>query len=327
MSAPLVSVGIPVYNGERYISESIESMLQQEFTDFELVISDNASTDRTEEICRSYAHRDSRIKYFRSPSNIGAAPNYNRVFELASGQFFKWLAYDDRCLPGFLKRCHETISGAPSSVSLVYTLCDLIDGAGAVYDRAPDQLDTRASRPHQRLAYILRNVGYAHPLWGLVRTSAMRKTRLMAGGALADHILISELALTGEIWEIPEVHFQLRMHINNAWAICSQEQGAEAWKENKKATKKSRQALAAWHDPRKAGKKIWLPLREEVYWEQLKGVHHAQLNLLDKWLCYATVPTVCYWRRFKDFGGLWKRKLLGRPLQTPTSIPHNQLSP
>ena len=96
---PRVSVGIPVFNGERFLAETIESILAQTFKDFEIVISDNASTDRTEEICRSYAARDPRIRYNRNDTNRGAAWNHNRVFELARGEYFKWQSHDDFCAP------------------------------------------------------------------------------------------------------------------------------------------------------------------------------------------------------------------------------------
>ena len=102
---PRVSVGLPVYNGERFLAQAIDSVLQQTHSDLELVISDNASTDRTEEICRSYTTQDSRVRYFRSSANIGACRNFSRVFELSRAPYFKWACYDDICVPGFLEKC------------------------------------------------------------------------------------------------------------------------------------------------------------------------------------------------------------------------------
>src|SRR5882762_3625197 len=100
MNTPKVSVGLPVYNGEKYLRLALDSLLKQEFKEFEVVISDNASTDGTAEICKRYAEKDKRIRYHRNHSNIGAGPNYKKVFDLSGGEFFKWCAHDDICHPG-----------------------------------------------------------------------------------------------------------------------------------------------------------------------------------------------------------------------------------
>ena len=94
-AAPRLSIGLPVYNGEKYITDSIEALLGQSYTDFELIISDNASTDSTGDICRRYEKEDSRVRYFRQPQNIGLAPNHNFVVHEARGELFKWAANDD----------------------------------------------------------------------------------------------------------------------------------------------------------------------------------------------------------------------------------------
>ena len=96
---PRVSIGLPVYNGDNYLAETLDSILAQTFTDFELIISDNGSTDRTEAICRRYAAQDHRVRYVRNPSNLGAARNYKRAFELARGEYFKWNGHDDPLAP------------------------------------------------------------------------------------------------------------------------------------------------------------------------------------------------------------------------------------
>ena len=96
-----VSIGMPVFNGEKYLRESIESILDQTYQNFELIISDNASTDRTQEICLEYARKDNRISYYRNDKNLGGPRNYNRVFELSSAEYFKWAAYDDVLAPEF----------------------------------------------------------------------------------------------------------------------------------------------------------------------------------------------------------------------------------
>lgn len=94
-TSPTVSIGMPVYNGETFIKEALDSLLSQTFADFELIISDNGSTDKTETICREYALQDQRIRYIRQPENRGAIANFQCVLDEAAGEYFMWAAYDD----------------------------------------------------------------------------------------------------------------------------------------------------------------------------------------------------------------------------------------
>lgn len=102
-SQPIVSIGMFVYNGDSYIRDAIESILNQSFKEFELIISDNASTDKTEEICREYANKDHRIRYIRQPENLGAAANCLFVLDQAQGEYYMWAAHDDTKSPDFLE--------------------------------------------------------------------------------------------------------------------------------------------------------------------------------------------------------------------------------
>ena len=309
---PTVSIGLPVYNGEQYIRFALDSLLSQDFEDFEVIISDNASTDQTPAICAAYGKKDRRVRYYHNEENIGSAPNYNRTFHLASGEYFKWCAHDDTCRPRFLADCVEAMRAAPSRVALVYPQCDLIDASGKVFARAPHEPPNTHRYAFRRLAQVLRNVGYAYPLWGLIRSDHLRRTRLFTPGAVNDYVLLAELALQGEFWELEAPLIELRMHERNAWAICSADQGDVAWRDNAKATKRSRENLLAWTDPKSAHKSLWLPYYEDLYWRYLKGVHHATLPMAHKLVSYVTVPVVCYFRRVKNFGSLWKRSLLRR---------------
>ena len=128
---PRVSMGLPVYNGEQYLATALDSLLAQTFTDFEIVISDNASTDATEEICRRYAARDARIRYVRQPENRGSVFNFNHVFELARGEYYRWHAHDDVCAPTFLDRCVELLDQDPTIVGC-HSLKVKIDQGGRV---------------------------------------------------------------------------------------------------------------------------------------------------------------------------------------------------
>jgi len=98
-AAPRLSIGLAVYNGENYLAESLDALLGQSYDDFELIISDNASTDGTADICRRYEKQDSRIRYIRQPLNIGLAPNHNFVFRQSRGELFKWASHDDLYAP------------------------------------------------------------------------------------------------------------------------------------------------------------------------------------------------------------------------------------
>jgi glycosyl transferase family 2 len=98
------------------LGKSLDSILNQTFTDFELIISDNASTDRTGEIAKAYAKRNHRIRYYRSEKNMGPGWNIRRVYELATAKYFKWAAADDVLESEFLRRCVEILEGAITTV-------------------------------------------------------------------------------------------------------------------------------------------------------------------------------------------------------------------
>ena len=129
MSAPKVSIGMPVYNAQRYLREALDSLRAQTLTDFEIVLSDNASTDATPDICREYAARDPRIKYHRNATNLGVVANFNRAFELSTGQYFKWAAYDDLHAPEYLTKCLPVLEADPRLV-VVHSLTRSIDDSG-----------------------------------------------------------------------------------------------------------------------------------------------------------------------------------------------------
>jgi glycosyltransferase involved in cell wall biosynthesis len=104
-----ITIGMPVYNGAQYLSAAIESILAQSYGDFDLLISDNASTDGTEEICRTYGKNDQRFRYIRQPQNVGAAANHNLLVSMTDSLYFKWAAHDDLLAPGFLATCVDVL--------------------------------------------------------------------------------------------------------------------------------------------------------------------------------------------------------------------------
>lgn len=209
-SAPRVSIGLAVYNGENYLAEAIESILAQTFEDFELVIGDNDSTDGTEEICRSYAEGDDRIRYLRHARNIGGHPNFNSLFEASVGEYFKWAAHDDLLHPDFLLRCIEALDGDPSVV-LSYSRTLVIDEEGGPV-RAEEARPLLAS-PKPRTRFIESSKDTAtHPIYGVVRSEVLRKTPLLGPYPGSDRVLMCALSLHGPYHEVPEALFFNRDH-------------------------------------------------------------------------------------------------------------------
>jgi glycosyltransferase involved in cell wall biosynthesis len=214
--APRVSVGLPVFNGERYVGAAIESVLGQSFSDLELIISDNASTDATEDVCRAYAKRDGRVRYFRNAKNLGAARNFNSTFEHSSGEFFKWAAHDDIIAPDFLARCVAALDGDPSSV-LCCSQIKIIDAAGNVIEDYVSELaNVAAAEPARRFADLVLVDHPCYELCGLVRADVLRKTSLLGGYIASDRVLLAELGLYGRFHTIPACLFFSRDHAERA---------------------------------------------------------------------------------------------------------------
>jgi glycosyltransferase involved in cell wall biosynthesis len=224
---PKVSIGLPVYNGERYLAGALDGILRQSFEDFEIVISDNASTDRTREICAEYCKKDSRIRYSRNDTNIGAARNFNKTFELSRGSYFAWVAYDDLYDDKYLELCVNVLDNDPS-VSLCHSRIGLIDEFGAPIPTAgpgriigPDGRPVRHSdkyhiaespRIEERFQDVLHNVSWCLQVFGLLRTENMRKTGLQRNYYGADKVFLAEISLMGRFHQIEETLFFKRVH-------------------------------------------------------------------------------------------------------------------
>jgi len=206
-----VSIGVPVYNGERYLSAALDSLLTQTYEDFELIICDNASTDRTGEIARSYAAKDQRVRYARNEKNLGASRNYGRTFALSSGEYFRWAPADDLSGPEFLARCVEVLDREPRAV-LAYPKTSFIDEHGRCYAEYDDGLHLQSPRPSERFRLLLQRLGYVNALYGLMRADVVRRTRPLGTYPGWDVVFLADLSLYGTFWEIPEVLFYRRFH-------------------------------------------------------------------------------------------------------------------
>jgi len=223
---PRVNIGMPVYNGERFLEEAIDSMLNQSFKDFELIISDNASTDRTQEICRAYLARDRRIRYFQNQTNLGATANFNRVFELSSGEYFKLANADDLSAPDLLAKCVAVLDAHPEVV-LCYPKTTIIDENGDMIRQYEDNLDLRISSATDRFRAARQRIGLVNVLQGLIRSNALRRTSLMGNFLASDVVLVVELTLYGQFYEIPQRLFFRRIHPQAASSITSLESKQE----------------------------------------------------------------------------------------------------
>ncbi len=225
----LVSIGLPVYNGERYLREAVDSALQQSHSELELIILDNASTDGTEAIAREYAARDDRVRYERNDHNVGPIANYNHAFLRARGEYFKWLASDDVCMPDMVERCLAVLE-ARRDVVLATTRFREIGPAGEPIGDQQYTIDLAAPSPHERLANLM-STPAGHPmLYGVARTAALARTSLMAPYQGSDRALLAELCLLGRIVELQEVAWLSRDHPGRSPAVL----GRKDWDPSQK---------------------------------------------------------------------------------------------
>lgn len=229
---PLLSLGLMVFNGEDYLSEQIESLLNQTFDDFHLIIGDNASTDKTEQICRDFMARDRRIRYIRREQNVGATRNANLLFRESTGKYFKFVAHDDVHAPSYLERCIDVLESEPDFI-LCHTGTVLIDQHGKPLPRDPEsgcyadwsgrlwpidpptrRLDS--TRPHERYHDILHHTLLASEFWAVMRRDVLARTRLLGDYFGSDRPLLAALALIGRFHSLSDELFYLRRHPTHA---------------------------------------------------------------------------------------------------------------
>jgi glycosyltransferase involved in cell wall biosynthesis len=276
---PLVSIGMPVYNGDEYIALALDSITRQTFEDFEIIICDNASIDKTEEICRSYASHDKRIRYLKNKQNYGAAYNFNRVFKLSTGKYFKWAAIDDLLHPNYINKCIEFLELNPE-----YVCCHAkslrIDAEGnptgsyfipMKYDSQSISIRFRdmVLKPHSCVL-----------IFGLFRSCMLSKTPLIGPYFGSDRNLLAEISLLGKIHEIDKFLFYRRDHSNASV---------------RKLTIRER---IEWFDSRKKQKLVF-PIWRNLY-EYARSIYKIPFGLNDKIRCVSALLlwTKINWRWF-----------------------------
>jgi glycosyltransferase involved in cell wall biosynthesis len=210
--SPRLTVGVPVYNGEKFLDKTLSSILNQTFSDFQLIILDNASNDGTSEICQEYSHKDSRIEYFRQPRNVGAGPNFNALPKMASTEYFKWAAHDDLIDPRFLEVCVGGLDADPTAV-LCHTGVKMIDAEDRLIGTDLRTIDgTTSMLAHKRLSELIYTPYRCFEVFGVVRRAALLRTRLHRNFRHSDGALLVELALQGKFIRIGEALFSSRQH-------------------------------------------------------------------------------------------------------------------
>ena len=265
---PRVSLGLPVYNGEAYLKEAIESVLAQTYKDFECIISDNASTDRTREICEQYAASDARIRYVRQPSNIGAGKNYNFVFDEARGEYFKWVAHDDIIAPEYVEKCVAALD-SNKNLALAYSSFVDIDDNGKTLGTTRRNFGTFPT-PSARFRKLAELDYTCEEVFGLIPSHVLRKTDLIKNYTDSDRTLLAELGLYGTFYEVPEVLFFHRMHTNMSTKLFS------SWRDR-----------MAWFAPALKGK-ITFPIWMQFF-HYLEIIARTPLSFGNRISCYGTM--------------------------------------
>jgi glycosyltransferase involved in cell wall biosynthesis len=268
-----VTIGLAVYNGANFLEEAVSSILDQTFEDFELVISDNASTDSTADICARYSARDGRVRYFRNPTNIGGVRNENRTLFLARGEYFKLAAHDDKIDRRFLERCVAALDSNPD-VEVCTTGVFVLDGQGAVTATRAPRAGTERLR-HHRLRSISSRQYACEASYGLMRTHALREVRPQTNHLHSDRIVLCELALRRPFYLIEEPLFFKRHHDGNVY---------RDWR-----------ARMAWYQPELVlSGGIRLPHWLQVV-DYLTMLGRSRIDPLDRARCAGEI-LLCFWR-------------------------------
>ena len=278
-SVPEISVGMPVYNGARYIRKAIDSILQQSFGDFELIISDNASVDSTPQICEQYVRQDPRIQYVRQATNLGAPRNWNFVAERATAPYFKWAAANDVCDPRMLEKCKEILDAHPDVVAC-YPKTKLIDQNDDVIEEYRVCLHLPEPSAVDRFMNLLMTIGLNSPLSGLIRTDALRSTPMVGTYQQSDINLTAELSLRGRIYEVPEFLFFRRM---SADAVTRD---------------KSKEELREYHVP---GEQRWYLPAWRYNLAFFGVVHRSSIKRSEKLRLYFFIARMLNWNRKRLF--------------------------
>ena len=283
MPDPKLSIGMPVYNASHFLPQALDSILSQTFEDFELVISDNASTDATEAICRAYAGRDARIRYSRNGKNMGAGWNFRRVYELARGRYYKQAAHDDFCAPTYFERAVEALDRDPR-LTVAYAKTRIVNAQGAWVADYECPLRTDATDPVVRFRDLVLVLHSCYQNFGVHRMSALKQCPPQGSFAHADRILLAQLGLLGPFYEIPERLFTSTRHDGQSvWNMPKRIEGKGFRLTRKPGTLPD----MSWWDPNKS-KKIGFP-EWYAFGQYCRSIRRSPLSEKEKARCYTVV--------------------------------------
>lgn len=213
-----VSIGLPVYNGGKYLEEALQSLLSQDFEDFELIISDNCSTDNTKDISCDYRDRDRRIRYYRFNENLGAIMNFRNVLGHSSAPYFMWASHDDLHEASFIRKCLSKLQGDPSIV-LVYPQTKLLQSDSTFLGLANDLVKADQEDAVERFRHLIWELGLCNMFYGLFRSDAIKKAKSWEKTLFTDNLLLAEIALAGKIIQVPEALFIRRFTRNYNYTL------------------------------------------------------------------------------------------------------------
>src|SRR6476469_1217286 len=263
-----LTIGLPVYNGEEYLEESLDALLGQSYEDYELIITDNASTDGTPAICRKYVAMDARVSYHRLPENIGAAGNHNHVFTLASGELFKWASHDDLYGRTLLERCVEALDEHPDLV-LAHSYTATIDSAGRIIEPYDYRIPTDSPSAAERFRGLLYASG-GDDFYGVIRSAALRNVKPHDSYHHADRTFVMDLAMQGRFHQVPDLLYFRRDHETRA----------------ERANPSVRSRCANLDPKRGKGFNPTVRLLAEYAWGYVDLINRAPVSRAEKAKCY-----------------------------------------
>lgn len=228
MSIPKVSIGMPVYNGEPFIREALDSLLSQTFADFELIISDNASTDGTDIICREYATKDSRIRYVRQEENRGATANFKFVLDESVGEYFMWAAADDKLQPFFIEKLYQVMLYYPDLILVMSDVLNISHEGKVLYTQ---KLENIRIADVQKNWLGIRSLFFENPtsniffcIYGLFKKNTLRMVEMNYKGRVkylsqSEIPFLAQLSLLGKIASVPDVLKIYRRHPKSSFNL------------------------------------------------------------------------------------------------------------
>ena len=203
---PLVSIGVPVFNEERFLKASLAALLAQDYANIEIIISDNASTDNTATICRRIAEEHDSVSYHRFDQNQGPAGNFDYVLQQATGDYFMWAAGHDLWSNKYISGCVDSLEKNPDAILAVGT-GNWIDENGDIYPRFYGWTDTRGMDVIARYFTVL--WGNMHPILGLIKRDALLSCPIINTVGV-DLIILTRLALKGDFIHAVDANWSRR---------------------------------------------------------------------------------------------------------------------